>query len=305
MAELPDDIVEAARKFRQGDVVAGIPLIEVADLRRPLGPFAKKVAQAREEADQALGITPVRVNPETGYVCLVSQTCDVVSPSISRPSVRVAQVVAHKDPASAQSKNKRRSREERIQQYKDGKLIHCVHLDIPHADFAAGGYVDLQSVTTVEKTLLLDKTPLRTLTTHKQRKAFSFRCGHIHDRPAIPAPFDDYVVRPLRKYLDDLKANDPGTFKKLDGAIEDEWIWLDDPDSEAPTIGQLWLVGDTAIPDEVKSHLDEWWEEVAANLPAGASLLENRYETLEGVSYADGHAMSLLTYWYLSDDSLE
>lgn len=301
MGELPEDIVAATRRFQQGDVLTDIPLVEVADLRRPLGPAAANTAKAWGEAGRELGVAPVSVS--TPYVCVISQTCDVISPADSRLTIKVAPVLPHKDPMEVESETRREKRRRRIEQCKAGKNIQLVHLDVPHADFPVGGFVDLQSVTTVEKTLLLEKEPLRPLTSPTDRRNFAFRAAHIYDRPPIPPPFDDYVVRPLRSFLDRLRSDDPEKFALLEGDLEDEWLWLDHEDS--PKIGQLYFLGKQTPSDETQGLLDDWWEEIQESLPGGCALNANKYTTLVEVSLAEGKAMSLLTYWYLSDDSAE
>lgn len=299
MSLLPDDVAAAAKRFQQGDLIADVLLVEVADLNHPLTKYSRETRDRWLQEGRELSVAPVKVT--TPFSCVISQTCDVISPSSSRPTIKIAPVVAHGDPQAVGGK-RRQDRESRIASIKSGRNIHLVHLDVPHADFPAGGVVDLQSVTTVEKSVLIGKEPLRTLATPQLRRDFAFRAAHVFDRPAIPPPFDDHVVAMLRKELLRLEVEDPTSFALLSNAIEDEWIWLDDED--APKIGQLVFVGARPIPDDVKKILGDWWEDLQDTLPPDCHLLENSYDTFETVSLAKGRAMSLLTHWYLSGEQV-
>lgn len=299
MANLPEDIVTACRRFQQGDLVTDVPLLVVADLNRPLTEASKAVAKKAAEQSAPLGIRPIRIPVK--HVCILSQTCDIISPSDNRPSVVIAPVIAYDDPNVVPAGEKKAA-ENLIKEVQSGERVRQFHLDLPgHADFPAGGFVDLGSVTSVEKSLLLSREPIRTLTSPELRRTFAFRAAHVYDRPAIEAPFDEHVVKPLRKFLTRLKKKDPDTFAFIESEIEDEWLWLDDPDS--PKVGTLYFVGEKIASKRARDILDEWWEELQNDLPADCTLTKNIYASYASISMEKGRAMSLLTHWYLSEDA--
>ncbi len=298
MAEVPTDVQAACERLRQGDILEGVPVVEIADLAQPLGKAAAATAARRREEGHELGVLPVRI--DGGYACIVSQTCDIVQPT--KPAVVVAVVVPHNDPddPALMSEDRRAKRRVRIDDTKNGRRPHLVHFDLEHAGFPAGGFVDLKTLTTVQKPILAGKEPLRFLRNEEERRRFSFRCAHVLNRPAIPDVYERTVVASLRSFLIELKDSDPTAFALLRSEICDEWLWLDDHD--APRVGRFYFIGEAVPSNDCRRVLDGWWESAQERLPHDHALLPNEYRALDDVSLAEGRAMSLLTYWYLSDD---
>ena len=176
MTELPPDVHAACKRLRQGDIIRGIPVVEMVDLNRPLGAAATKASEKRLAEGAGLGIMPVKVNGD--YACLVSQTCDIVQPS--KHAVIVASVVPHADPAdpAVSSTTRREKRQREIDSIKSGRRPHLIHFDSGSTDFPAGGYVDLRALTTVQKPALADATSDRFLISTEASRRFAFRCGH-------------------------------------------------------------------------------------------------------------------------------
>jgi hypothetical protein len=298
VANLPDDIVAACRGLQQGDIVADLPFVVLADLARPLGPAAKDAAAKIAGAGGTPGVAAVKL--PFSHACILSQTCDLISPAGSRNTVVIAPVIAHENPADVEGK-KQRALQAVIDEITAGRRVRNVHLDVPGSKaFPAGAFIDLYTVSTIEKSLLLGCKPIRPLMTADDRRSFAFRAAHVYDRPAIPAPFDDYVVKPLRDFLTKLKKDDPASFNIVQGAVEDEWLWLNDDDS--PTVGTLYFVADKIPSKAAREILTEWWESIQNTFPGGYSLTSNTYASYRSISLERGRAMSLLTHWHLSDD---
>src|SRR5262245_50515359 len=156
MAGVPKEIGDACRSFRQGDILTGAPVFEAVDTETPLGnEIIQKVEELR---NQARKLPPyIAVSLGTPYSCVVSQICDIVQDS--KRSVIVAPVFPHDDPNGADvagDSNRQRERREkrvaRIEQKKSGRQPHMIHFD-PFGDerFPAGGYVDLTTLSTIQK----------------------------------------------------------------------------------------------------------------------------------------------------------
>ena len=177
MTELPPDVQAACQRLRQGDIVRGVPVVEMVDLSRPLGAAATKARETRLAAGADLGVMPVKVNSD--YACIVSQTCDVVQPS--KHSVVVASVVPHGDPAdpAVTSVKRLEKRQRAIDSIKSGRKPHLIHFDLESDDLGAGGYVDLRALTTVQKPVLAEAAADRFLVAGEASRAFAFRCGHL------------------------------------------------------------------------------------------------------------------------------
>jgi hypothetical protein len=287
---LPEDVVDACAQFRQGDLVESIPTLHLADLARPLTPAAEQQAElARGEGDE-LGVEPVEVPYEYGVI--VSQTCDVRSNV--RPIIKVAPVLEMPDPEAVQSARRRSRRATEIDDIKRGMHVHKILLDGPEGYW----YADLEQITTIEKSLLLGKTPTVGFSTQDGYRDFAFRCGHVHDRPAVPDEVEKPVLNSLRTFFRELARAGDEEFSLLNRGLDEEALWLDDWDS--PTQAQLWFLGDEEPPAEVKELLDGWRQ----GLPGmdGVALLPHRYAAFDDVRASEYRDLRVISYWYLSVD---
>ncbi|MEJ7569169.1 MAG: hypothetical protein WKF41_12990 [Gaiellaceae bacterium] len=307
MAEVPDDVNEACQSFLQGDLLQGVPILEVVDVEQPLGDgFVKRVAELQKAA--AGSLTGVRaIGQGAPFGCVVSQTCDVVQPN--RRGVQIAPVAPHEDPegedVAGHSKKKTERRDKRtarIEEARSGRQPHIIYFEpFGHPAFPAGGFIDLKTITTIQKPVLASFEPIRFIDSEEQRRKLAFRCAHIFERPALPDAFNDGVAAPLRAFLIELSETDPGKAALLKDTIGEEWLALDDPDD--PKVATVYFLGENAAPPEAQEILDEWWESASSAMPGGATLLPNEYKALGQVSLAEARVMNLITYWYLSDES--
>lgn len=287
---LPEDVVEACAQFRQGDLVDSIPALHLADLSRPLTPGAEKAAEAAGEAGDELIVEPVEIPHDYGII--VSQTCDIRSDT--RPTIKVAPVLELSDPQEVQSRKRRARREGEIADVKRGLRVHRVLLDGPPGYW----YADLEQITTIEKSLLLGKAATGGFSTPEGYRDFAFRCGHVHDRPAVPDEVERPVLGNLRAFLKAKKEERGDTFTLLNSALDEEALWLDN--WETPAQAQLWFLGEEEPPDEVKEILDEWRQ----TLPGleDVAVLPNRFAAFDAVNAAEYRDLRVISYWYLSLD---
>jgi hypothetical protein len=293
LAKLPQDVVDACAQFRQGDLIPEPPIVEVVDLAHPLGELAEKAAAEAEAEGDDLDIEFIE-NTRVNYGIIVSQTCDIRSDV--RRTVKLAPVYPLKDPDDPALTSPRRKQKRRhaIETIADGRKVHQVLLDGP----AGYWYADLEMITTAEKSVLLDKQRVAGFSEATGYRDFSFRCGHVHDRPAVPEPADRVPLEELRQFLLALRESDPEMFQRLRETLAEEMLLLDDWDN--PTRAQIWFLGDDPPPQDVRDCLDDWLQGLQP--PAGLSLLQHEYRAFHEVSAAEYRDLVLIGYWYLSLD---
>jgi hypothetical protein len=306
MAEVPKDINDACQRFRQGDVIEGVPVVEFVDTERPLGTgFAKKIEELQSAGTRLPRHAALAVG--ANFACIVSQTCDIVQDN--KRAIVVAPVISHEDPndpeVGGESKTKRARREkriERIEAARSGRRPHIIHIE-PFGDerFAAGGFIDLTTLTTIQKPILAGLEPARFIASEEDRRKFAFRCAHIFERPAIPENIVRHVTGPLRNHLVGLEDTGDPRLEVLKAEIGEEWLALDNP--ETPRAAQLYFLGDNKPSEEAQEIINEWWEEASSAMPEACSLLPCVFASLDSVNLKQSRAMSLLTHWYLSDES--
>lgn len=121
MAAVPEDVVEACARFRQGDLFADPPLVRVADLSYPITKESRRLAQESKEAGEELGLD--YVEPPFKFGVIVSQTCDLRSDE--RPNIKIAPAIEI-DPSTETRDSKVRFLEGRIRAIEAGMHVHKV-----------------------------------------------------------------------------------------------------------------------------------------------------------------------------------
>jgi hypothetical protein len=290
---VPEHVQEACEQFRQGDLFSDPPIAIVVDLANPLGADAEAEAAAlhAEENGEELTIEPI-VLSDVRFGIVVSQTCDIRSDA--RTTIKIAPVYELDDPDAVESPRRAEKRRQRIASIEKGRMVHRIMLDGP----AGYWFADLETVTTVEKSILLNQQAIPGFSTADGYRGFAFRSGHVHDRPAVPSPVDHAVVGRLRTFLMELRQNDEETFRRLSASLAEEALLLDD--WEAPTRAQLWFLGEDPLAPDLVELLEVWHQA----LPAldGVAVLPNRYDVFPNVRADEYRDLRVISYWYLSLD---
>jgi hypothetical protein len=289
LTKLPDDVVNACSRFSQGDLIEGAAVTVLADLSRPLTELSARAAALLQPGEVA---GEEAIDIPCPFAVIVSQTCDVRSDI--RPTIKLAPVFELDDPAAVESRSRSEKRQKRIDDIQSGRLVHRVMLSGPPGYL----YADLDTITTVEKTVLLGKERHFGFSDVESYRRFAFRCGHVHDRPAVPSPADYLLTNDLRRFLGELRVESPELFATMRAAVLEECLYLDD--WETPTVAQLWFLGHAAIPAPVQAALDAWH----ANLDASESfsVLPNRYADFSDVRVDEYRDLRVVSHWYLSAD---
>ena len=185
----PAELIEALEGWKQGDVVKEPPFLYAADLSRPLHGLA--LAMAGQEA--ADGYNPISgdlvaceaedVAFRPPYGIITTQTCDMSERGRpAQPWFQVAPVYRSSRPADAT-----------LPRYQ-------VRLDRP--EFNGEPWVaDLRIEVPVEKTALIDRTPIASFASETGYIVFGTRLGHRQARAALADELEAAVIQPLRNRL--------------------------------------------------------------------------------------------------------
>lgn len=196
MTEVPDtddplrsgpwtpDQAASLDQWRQGHVLEGVPLIALGPRGGEEAFWESSTRIAEAGALEVLGQAP----PCTHKAMVVSQGCDLVKtkfPFATVVPVYDAEPVISTQQASAA---------------KAGMIWHLVHLTAPWA--ADGLWVaDLRLEMPLDKTVLASQQPTEGFADETGYARLAERLGAVRQRPAVPQPSIDHVVKPLRDAL--------------------------------------------------------------------------------------------------------
>lgn len=279
-AAWPPEVIAAARKFKQGDLVERPPFFyhRVDALR---------VWKARVEDEDGEGLVELEDDQRPPLGLITTQTCDLFEDTDNprQPWFSVA-------PAYDYTPYLKQGQEKQI---KRGKFRHLVHLSSPR--LPAGLWVaDLRLEVPIEKGWLVGREPLDGFDSVEDRLALAERLAFRRRRHALSGPLIKQLTTPLKKWLKD------------DGrAAEEETDSLrlrvyGDPASS--TVAQLIVVvRDAGLSSEAKSL---WEAKEAELIDHGARnaviVMPFRYGTLEDLSGRDVESSLRLDFDDLSED---
>jgi len=186
----PAEVLEAVRKFRQGDVVDSPPFFYFRSIGHPVWQLALE-----EEAGDGEGEI-VEVDPADGppFGLVTTQTCDLFEEGVRprQPWFSVAPIYDY----SA------RLKAGQAEQIRRGEIGHLVLLT---ADWLPKGtwVADLRIETPIEKGWLVGRDPRPGFSSVDDCKVLAVRLGTRRNRPALSAALIEQVVSPLRSWLKD------------------------------------------------------------------------------------------------------
>lgn len=272
----PSHVATALDQWRQGHILGAAALVSV-------GPDGGDDPLWAAGARTTLAISGQSVLAEEPPVLrramVLSQGCDLVKTTFSTATVApvydAAAVLTPQQQATALA----------------GLTWHLVCVT---AAWAAGGLwvADLRMETSVDKTLLAVTAPVEAFSDETGYGKLAERLAAMRQRPAVPDPTLEHVVKPLRAHLANRRA--AGT-QPLAGIRE---VRVQSNDSVTPTVVTLFVVADdlSAVDDAV-------WNEAFDVVHAHAG---DRGITVAGVEITtlwDMSAADYLTSAAISDDS--
>lgn len=268
----PAELIEALEGWKQGDVIKEPPFLYAADLSRPLHGLALAMA-AREAAD---GYDPVSgdlmaceaedVASRPPYGIIATQTCDLSERGRpAQPWFQVAPVYRSSRPADAT-----------LPRYQ-------VRLDGP--EFTSERWVaDLRIEVPVEKTALIDRTPIAAFASETGYIAFGARLGHRQARAALADELEAAVVQPLRNRLRKNAAS-----RKVRARTYGWGLRIAEGERLRPVAVKLYVYFDgplqaaeddprEAVSEHAREWYEKWWDSTREHAEqAGFRLLENEY----------------------------
>lgn len=147
-----------AQSWRQGDVVEAGPIIWLTTTDAPLTPQGAQVG----------GDGVVCVVAEAERLVVVSQTCDVVRDCAQRPYVLLARVVSLDEPEAGEARRGSRPR------------------FVPVPGLGDDAFADLDLLTTVEKSVIVDQEPISGLPDDDARRSFGLGVARTFSQFAFP-----------------------------------------------------------------------------------------------------------------------
>ena len=218
----PLHVATALDRWRQGHILAAAALVSVG----PNGGDDPLWAAGARTALSVSGLTVLAEDPPVARPAMVlSQGCDLVKTTFScatvAPVYDAAAILTPQQQETARA----------------GLTWHLVHIT---AAWAAGGLwvADLRMETSVDKTLLAVTEPVEAFGDETGYGKLAERLAAMRQRPAVPDPTLEHVLKPLRAHLAHRRA--AGT-QPLTG-IREVRVQSDDP--VAPTVVTLFVVAD-------------------------------------------------------------
>lgn len=282
----PQDVLDAVARFKQGDLVERPPFVYSATPRHGIWKPSKDPESESEAETIELDS---RDSPPFGLI--TTQTCDLAEEGTPKqPWFQVAPVyrVGEMD-------------EGRRAMLRRGRINHLVELTgnaLPEGIWVA----DLRIEFPIEKSWLVGKVPLPSFDDEADYSRLSEHLSRRRKRPALATILIDYVVKPLKRWLERLVRTARGrrileSVAELRLAVAGSLL---DPDGAALVV----ISESEPLEQEVQNAWDGWWDSThEAAKAAGLPLLANRYETLRTISAQDYLETVPLDFSYLSPDN--
>jgi hypothetical protein len=238
----PDEVTDAAQRFRQGHLIERPPLFYFADLSRPIWDLSAAAAEGLDEEDarQLVELDPEQRPP---YGVLTSQDCDVTEegrPNPAQPWVQVAPVYA------VESDDRLRERD------------FIISLDPPALD--GGPWVaDLRIELPLEKGVLVDRTPIDGFASEVAYYRFADQLARRRGRPALAAVFHEVISMTFREV-----KQQSSSWKKKTKRVRDHvyklLLAIQEGTRLDPAAAQLCVVVDGQPDEETQEWFGEWFD---------------------------------------------
>ena len=188
--ELVETVDAQAGTWQQGDVFADVAIVRYANADRPL-----TVGAARATG----GLVAIREPLERATI--ISQTCEVVRTCVQRPMIHIASVVALEGPVLDEARRGWRPQ----------------YVPVPWA--GDDQFADLEMQGSVEKSVLLDSTPIAACPDSDAARQFSSGLARHRSRFAFP---DDVAptLAPLIGRFREKSGKDTPQGRRIDEVVE-------------------------------------------------------------------------------------
>lgn len=238
----PKQLPAALVPYQQGHLIARPPFFYATDLRAPIFSPGREIAD--ELGEEEPGVEVVEVDPEHGppYGIITSQTCEIVEerPQPLQPWIQVAPV-------------------DRCEPTSDLlKRDFVVRLKPPGLEGGAW-FADLRLEMPLEKSILLDRTPIEAFPSEADYEAFGNQLAQRRGRPALDSVIHNVVL----KTMGDMKTeNKPqrGKVKRFRGSVYKLKLAIEGGTRLDPVAARLYVVTKGERSEEMTEWFAEWWD---------------------------------------------
>lgn len=270
LLDFPKEVQDAAKEFRQGDVIKNPPLAYHTVGKYPLWALSKNA-----DADGSIGLVELD-GPGFDYAVITTQTCDIVEEESRvphKPWIQVSPVYELVDVDEKRVKS--------IEIFANPDLVRLNGPTFTDKVFVA----DLRLSLPLEKSLLVKRDPIHGFATEEDVIRFADHCAAYSNRPALPGLVHDYVIKHLKRYFEN-KAERREACRALN--LHSVRIKVSGPD-ESPTVQLLVIL----LNDEennkkaAEAVFTPWWNNATNNIRdknVTVTLLGTRYATLASLT---------------------
>jgi hypothetical protein len=261
----PRDVLEALKKFKQGDLIKDPPMFFYGAVEGGLPSLASSPSERRSSEEEETGVEPSRRQFEIlelefegdVYGVITSQTCDLSEEG--EPAQPFFQAVPGY-----------RLGDEFRKKILPGYLVPLAPPDLPPAVWVA----DLRIEVPIEKTLLVHREPIAGFLDEDGYLAFASALGRRRDRAALGAQLVDAVAATLRKRM----SNNKKFGEVVKSEIQSVRLNISRGTRLAPVEARVHVVARGPISDGARERFEKWWDGARAEAEAmGIHLLPNEY----------------------------
>lgn len=289
----PAGLLDELRRFRQGDVVGGLPYFYWGNPERAVLGLTDQFAEDGEGVIEAAD--------RFDYGLIATQTCDIAEEDSERPS----QPWIHLCPVYDAERRYRRvdtgadAPDEQLPTLLPGgdrKLIRTGRSQrylwlpaLPDGFWVA----DLRLLLPVEKGWLAGRAPIPAFETESQRTEVGRRLAWLHDRPAFDGRFVRTVQQPLVRALRTLHRQDGEAFDRLSDQVAE--VGVSTSQNLRIDTAEIVLLCNQSLDPDLQAWADEWWTSSAeAATEERLTLLPLRVELLDQLSAAEYRRLTRL-----------
>jgi hypothetical protein len=285
----PPGVLDGLKKFRQGDVVIGLPYFYWGN------PAHGVLDLTSSYADDGEGIIESALQFDYGMIA--TQTCDIAEEDSQQPSqpwVHLCPV--YNAEAMYQPTGPPPDKVPRLIGGGDRKLIRQGRLQrylwlpaIPDGMWVA----DLRLLLPVEKGWLVARDRIEPFHNEPDRLKVGRLLAWLHDRPAFDGRFVTTVQQPLSRALGALRRDNSTLFDRLHDQVSEIGVSTDR--NIAITTAEVVVLCNKSLDAAAERWLRDWWTESAqAAADEGLTLLPLRTARLDQMTAAEYRSLTRL-----------